>query len=215
MTEPNPSTREKRALITGVGGFLGSNLALHLLKHSWSVWGSWHAKDPALQGVQGQVLDVCLPDSVNALVEACRPQVIYHLAAIADPDACADDEPAARQINVQGAKLVAIAAKRAGARMVFISTDQVFDGTRSLWKESDLPMPLGAYGRSKRDAEKAVFEVGGDDALIVRLALTYGWGRGGAKGRNFAEKWLRLLLTGGRMQAFTDQWRTPIYGEDA
>jgi dTDP-4-dehydrorhamnose reductase len=49
----------------------------------------------------------------------------------------------------------------------------------------------------------------------VRLPLMYGWGRGPAKGRNFAEKWLRALLTGGKVQAFTDQWRTPLYVEDA
>jgi dTDP-4-dehydrorhamnose reductase len=51
--------------------------------------------------------------------------------------------------------------------------------------------------------------------LAVRLALTYGWGRGAARGRNFAEKWLRSLLTGNRLAAFTDQYRTPVYGGDA
>jgi dTDP-4-dehydrorhamnose reductase len=213
MAEAQPSGR--RALITGLGGFLGSNLAVHLARRAWTVWGSWHANDPGLAGVEARRLDVCIPAEVGRLVEESKPDVVFHLAAVANPDACADDEPAARQINVQGAKIVALAARKAGARMVFTSTDQVFDGTRGLWRETDGPGPLGAYGRSKRDAEKAVLEASDGEALVVRLALTYGWGRGGARGRNFAEQWLKTLLTGGSVRAFTDQWRTPIYGEDA
>ncbi|HTB21544.1 MAG TPA: NAD(P)-dependent oxidoreductase [bacterium] len=216
MAEPqSPAVPGRRALITGLGGFLGSNLALHLARHGWSVWGSWHGKDPGLAGVQARHLDVCVPAEVDALVAESAPEVVFHLAAIAQPDACADDEPAARHINVQGAKIVAKAARRAGAALVFTSTDQVFDGSRALWSESDVPEPLGAYGRSKRDAEKAVLEASDGEALVLRLALTYGWGRGGAHGRNFAEQWLKTLLTGGRVPAFTDQWRTPIYAEDA
>jgi dTDP-4-dehydrorhamnose reductase len=212
---PEARAAGRRALITGLGGFLGSNRAVHLSRLGWTVWGTWHAKDPGLAGVEARHLDVCIPAEVEKLVGEARPDVVFHLAAIANPDACADDEPAARQINVQGAKIVALAARRSGARMVFTSTDQVFDGTRGLWKEADAPGPPGAYGRSKRDAEKAVLEASENGALVVRLALTYGWGRGGARGRNFAEQWLKTLLTGGSVPAFTDQWRTPIYGEDA
>ena len=206
---------DKRALITGMGGFLGSNLAVHLQKQGWTVWGSYHAKAPGLKGVEERPLDVCLPYAVTALVDQAKPQVVFHLAALADPDACAADVPATRQINVQGAKLVAQAAAKAGARIVFASTDQVCDGSRALADEADPARPLGVYGASKRDAEALVLQAGGDRALVLRLALTYGWGRGGAKGRNFAEKWLRALLTSGRQVAFTDQWRTPIYAEDA
>jgi dTDP-4-dehydrorhamnose reductase len=215
MAELEDALKGRRALITGMGGFLGSNLGLHLDRAGWEVWGSWHAQDPALPGVRARHLDVCLPGPVGELMEESKPDLVFHLAAIADPDACADDEAAARQINVQGTKIVATAARLAGARLVFLSTDQVFDGSRALWSESDAPSPLGAYGRSKRDAEAMAFEAGGDSTLVVRLALTYGWGRGAARGRNFAEKWLRTLLTGGRQRAFTDQWRTPIYGVDA
>jgi dTDP-4-dehydrorhamnose reductase len=148
-------------------------------------------------------------------VTEAAPDAVFHLAALADPDACAADVPATRQINVQGAKLVAAAAAQADARFIFPSTDQVCDGSRALSDELAPAKPLGVYGASKRDAEAAVFEAAGERALVVRLALTYGWGRGSAKGRNFAEKWLRTILTGGRQAAFTDQWRTPIYAEDA
>ena len=205
----------QRALITGVGGFLGSNLAVHLQRRGWTVWGSYHAKPSGLPGLQERRLDVCLPDAVAAVVAEAAPDVVFHLAALAEPDVCATDVPATRQINVQAAKLVAQAAATHGARFVFTSTDQVCDGSRALADEDAPARPLGVYGASKRDAEAAVLEATAGRALVLRLALTYGWGRGSAKGRNFAEKWLRTLLTSGRQVAFTDQWRSPLYAEDA
>jgi dTDP-4-dehydrorhamnose reductase len=205
----------RRALITGVGGFLGSALAAHLDRQGWTVWGSWRSKDPALKGVQARQLDICQADAFRALVAEAKPDVLYHLAAVADPDACAADPATARQINVQGARIAALAAAEAGARLVFVSTDQVVDGSHPLWREEEPMNPLGVYGRSKLDAENEILTAASGEALIFRLALTYGWSRGGARGRNFAEKWLRTLLTGGKILAFTDQWRTPIYGEDA
>lgn len=205
----------KRALITGAGGFLGSNLALHLKDAGWTVWGTWHAQAPGLKQLEPRRLDICVPGSIAEVMDAAKPDAVFHLAALAEPDACAADEPAARQINVQGAKLMAQAAVKAGAAFIFTSTDQVFDGSKAFFTEEDAPRPLGAYGRSKRDAETAVLEATQGKALVLRLALTYGWGRGGAKGRNFAEKWLKTMLMGGRLQVFTDQWRTPIYSDDA
>ncbi|MGH7441605.1 MAG: SDR family oxidoreductase [bacterium] len=212
-----PESVQRRALITGAGGFLGSNLSLHLVRAGWNVWGTWHTLDAGPKppaGVTLRHLDVCVPKAIQDLLDEAQPDTIFHLAALADPDTCAQDEPAARQINVQGTKTLALEARARGTRLVFLSTDQVFDGNRSMWSEADTPAPLGAYGRSKRDAEQAVREAGGPH-LILRLALTYGWGRGTAKGRNFAEQWIRSFLTGNRVRAFTDQWRTPIYGGDA
>lgn len=203
-----------KAFITGLGGFLGSNLAPELIARGWQVTGSWHKQDPGLKGVSGSGLDICLPGAVDAALQAAKPDWVFHLAAMADPDACASDIPATRQINVQGAKIVAQAAQRVGARIAFLSTDQVFDGGVSFASEETKPFPLGVYGQSKLDAEKAVAEAA-PQALIVRLALTYGWGRGKARGRNFGEKWIRAWLTGGRVPGFTDQFRTPIYAPDA
>lgn len=203
-----------KAFITGLGGFLGSNLAFHLRDAGWEVDGSWHSKDPGLKGIAGRSLDICVADAVGEALTQSKPDWVFHLAAMAEPDACAADIPATRQINVQGAKIVAQQARALDARVVFLSTDQVFDGSKSLFSEDDAPKPLGVYGKSKADAELAVAEAA-PEALVVRLALTYGWGRFGARGRNFAEKWIRSWLTGGRVSGFTDQFRTPIYAPDA
>lgn len=205
----------KKAFITGLSGFLGSSLAAHLLRHGWEVSGSYKEREPKLKDVPARHLDICLPQAWAQALDQARPDVVFHLAACADPDTCAADVAATRQINVQGARFAAQAAAAVGAKIVFTSTDQVHNGSRSLASETDPADPPGVYGRSKFDAEGLVLAEAGASPLVLRLALTYGWGRGAAKGRNFAEKWLRSLLTSNRLAAFTDQYRTPIYGEDA
>jgi len=205
----------KRAFISGLSGFLGSSLSAHLMGQGWTVWGSYKEREPKLKGVEARHLDICLPDAWARAMDESKPDVVFHLAAQADPDTCAADVAATRQINVQGARLAAQAAAAAGAKIIFTSTDQVHDGSRALSSETDAANPLGVYGRSKLDAEGLVLAESEAKPLVIRLALTYGWGRGAARGRNFAEKWLRTLLTGNRLAAFTDQFRTPIYGGDA
>lgn len=205
----------ERAFITGLSGFLGSSLAAHLGRHGWEVWGSYKEREPKLKGVEARHLDICLPEAWSTVLAEAKPKVVFHLAAQADPDTCAADVAATRQINVQGARFAAQAAAAVGAKLIFTSTDQVHDGSRALSSETDPANPLGVYGRSKFDAEGLVLAEAGAKPLVVRLALTYGWGRGAARGRNFAEKWIRTLLTGNRLAAFTDQFRTPVYGEDA
>jgi dTDP-4-dehydrorhamnose reductase len=146
----------KKAFITGLSGFLGSSLAAHLAKHGWAVTGSYKEREPKLKGVDAVHLDICLPEAWARALEAAKPDVVYHLAAQADPDTCAADVAATRQINVQGARFAAQAAAAAGAKIIFTSTDQVHDGSRALSSETDPANPLGVYGRSKFDAEGLV-----------------------------------------------------------
>ena len=205
----------KRILITGASGFLGGNLALHFQREGWITWGAHHAHAAAFKDIQARVLDICLPDAIARILDEAKPDAVIHAAAMAAPDDCAADIPATRQINVQGPKLLATACAQRGIKLVFISTDLVFSGDKAFQIENDQPRPLGVYGKSKVDAEKEVLAATASKPLVARLPLLYGWGRGPAKGRNFAEQWLRLLLTGGRVQAFNDQFRTPLYVEDA
>jgi dTDP-4-dehydrorhamnose reductase len=204
-----------RVLITGVSGFLGSNLALHFQREGWLVWGTHHAHAAAFKDIQERVLDICVPDEIARVLDEAKPDAVIHAAAMAAPDDCAADLPATRQINVQGPRLMAEACAARGIKLVFTSSDLVFAGDKPFQVETDAPSPLGVYGKSKADAEIEVLGASGCRPLAARMALMYGWGRGVAKGRNLAEKWLRTLLTGGRAQSFTDQFRTALYVEDA
>jgi dTDP-4-dehydrorhamnose reductase len=204
-----------RILITGVSGFLGSNLALHFQKQGWSVWGTHRSRPAAFTDVTERVLDICRPDEIARVLDEAKPDAVIHSAAMAAPDDCAADVPATRQINVQGPRLMAEACATRGIKLVFTSTDLVFAGDKPYQLETDPPKPLGVYGKSKVDAEVEVLGAGGARPVAARLALLYGWGRGAARGRNLAEQWLRQLLTSAKVQSFSDQFRTALYVEDA
>jgi dTDP-4-dehydrorhamnose reductase len=202
----------RNVLVTGASGFLGGNLALHCAAQNYQVFGTYNSEPFTLKGIEARKLNICVPDAIESLMAEIKPVYVFHAAAIAQPDACAQDVPAARQINVQGTKLVAEACARHGSKIIFTSSDLVFDGSVKFATEKDSPHPLGAYGKSKLDAETASLAISGARTAVVRTVLMYGWGK--TKGRSFAENWMRAFLTNQPLKTFTDQYRCPIWVED-
>jgi dTDP-4-dehydrorhamnose reductase len=132
-------------------------------------------------------LDITDGAFVDEIVARSRPDAIVNCAAWTDVDGAEDHEPAATLLNSQAAGVVAVAAAGVGAKIVYPSTDYVFDGAkRSPYVESDLTSPLSAYGRSKLAGETSV-EVANRKHFVVRSSWLYGVG-----GRNFVETMLHL-----------------------
>src|SRR5262245_10838115 len=101
-------------------------------------------------------VDVTDPAAVAACVRDCRPEAVFHCAAWTDVDGAEDHEARAAAVNADGARIVGEAAARAGAALVLLSTDYVFDGSKgAAYTEDDPPSPLGAYGRTKLAGERA------------------------------------------------------------
>ena len=147
------------------------------------------------------VLDA--PAVAEAMAEA---DAVVHCAAWTDVDGAEADEAAARRVNADGAGIVARAARHAGARLVHVSTDYVFDGLAVRpYLESDPVAPIGAYGRTKLAGEQAVREAGGDHA-IARTAWLYGVG-----GRNFADTMLRFAEGRDEVAVVHDQIGCPTW----
>lgn len=132
-------------------------------------------------------LDITDPAAIDDVVGATAPHAIVNCAAWSDVDGAEDDERGAMAVNDQGAALLAAAAERVGAKVVYPSSDYVFDGTkREPYVESDLPAPLGAYGRSKLGGETSV-AIANERHFIVRSSWLYGHG-----GKNFVETMLQI-----------------------
>jgi dTDP-4-dehydrorhamnose reductase len=120
----------------------------------------------------------------------------------------AEDEPEmARRVNVDGARNVAEAACNAGARVIYISTDFVFDGSKSMpYEPDDSPAPLSVYGATKLDGEVAVREASDGDAIVIRTAWLYS-----RFGHNFVKTMLRLMEERDELSVVADQHGTPTW----
>ena len=151
-------------------------------------------------------LDVTDPGAVDAALADYRPHAVINCAGWTDVDGAEDNEPEARRVNNEGAALVAAAAASVGAKVLYPSTDYVFDGSRGRpYLESNMPAPISAYGRSKQAGETAV-EVANPRHFIVRTSWLFGLG-----GQNFVETMLRLGGEQPEVLVVSDQVGCPTY----
>jgi len=137
---------------------------------------------------------------------------VIHCAAMTDVDGCEADPVQAWTVNVGGTEAAAIGCRAAGARLVALSTDYVFDGERGPYSEEDPPNPRSVYARSKRAGEEAALLLA-PDCAVARVAVVYS-GRRGAK-RTFAATASEQLLAGKEVRAFQDQVISPTLADNA
>jgi dTDP-4-dehydrorhamnose reductase len=184
-----------KLLVTGAAGMLGREVvaAAERLGHEVAAWD----------------LPECDLTDAGATLAAIRrlePRAVVNCAAYTNVDAAEADEATATLVNGDAAGNVARACAAAGARLVHVSTDYVFDGSkREPWIESDATSPLGAYGRSKLHGEDLVRAELPDHA-IVRTAWLFG-----PHGPNFVSTMLRLATERDEVQVVTDQVGSPTF----
>ncbi|MBA3880449.1 MAG: dTDP-4-dehydrorhamnose reductase [Sphingobium sp.] len=153
--------------------------------------------------------DLAAPDSIERVVAEVAPDVVLSVAAYTAVDRAEDEPDAAMAINGTAPGVLARAAKRAGAAMVHLSTDYVFDGALDRpYVETDAVGPTGAYGRSKLAGEQAIAESGADCA-IVRTAWVYS-----PFGQNFVKTMLRLGADRDELRVVADQIGCPTSALD-
>lgn len=202
-------------LVTGASGLLGQALARELARRGRTGVGTSRdgARLPA--GLEPRALT--LDDggaAAAALVRALRPAAVLHVAAMADADACARDPAAAARVNRDATGALARAAVEVGARVVYTSSDLVFDGTRAPYGEDDPVAPLGPYMATKAEGE-ALARAAGPGVLVARVALLYGRATGERQRPTFADTLAARLARGEQVPCFADQWRTPVQVDDA
>jgi dTDP-4-dehydrorhamnose reductase len=194
-----------RILVTGASGQLGSYL-LRRLRGTADVAG-WSGTRPGeLFGVPLRPVDLADAGAVAEAFRQDRPDVVVHAAALARVADCHRDPDRATRVNTAGTALLADLAAAAGARLVYVSTDLVFDGERGWYREDDPPAPLSVYGRSKADAEAAVLAV--LRGVVVRVSLLFGPSLSGRP--TFFDEQVAALRAGRPVTLFADEWRTPL-----
>jgi dTDP-4-dehydrorhamnose reductase len=150
-------------------------------------------------------LDVTDPARVERLITGERPGAVINCAAWTNVDGAEESEQEASLVNAQGAGFVADAASKVHAKVIYPSTDYVFNGESGPYGESDDPDPINAYGRTKLAGERATALVNGQ-SFIVRTSWLFG-----PHGGNFVETMLRLGQGGGPVVVVHDQVSSPTY----
>ncbi len=198
-------------LITGAGGQLGSVLFRELLHRGEAVIGTLSTRGP--QPPFGQTVRIDITDlrALGDVVRTVKPRFIIHTAAITSIDAAWRDPDKAGRTNVSATVELARLSGELNTRLVFLSTDLVFNGTAAPYQESDPTTPLSVYGRTKAEAEQAVLTVG--NGLVIRPALMYGL-PAVDRPTTFRGQ-LEALRTGQPLKLFEDEYRTPLWLEDA
>ncbi|MFO7638968.1 MAG: sugar nucleotide-binding protein, partial [bacterium] len=160
-----------RCLVTGARGMLGREFVSYLRGQNEEVI-QWDLPDHDVSDIER---------TING-IHGVGPDVVFHLAAWTDVDGCESDPARATKVNFQGTWAVALAAAETECRLVYVSTDYVFDGQEGKpYLERDEPNPLSIYGRSKLMGEKAVRRTARRSS-IVRTSWLYG-----RHGRNFVD----------------------------
>jgi dTDP-4-dehydrorhamnose reductase len=190
-------------LIIGGSGFVGGELM--------KVFGSDAVGTFCHTPTEGLIpLDITDEQQVGDVIERLRPRLIIHPAAQPNVDRCESEIDESYRVNVVGTRNVAGAARRVGARLVYFSTDYLFDGTAGPYPPDAKPAPLNVYGRHKLEAEEAVRELVADH-LIARLCGVYGYH---PDGKNFVMGLIAKGRRGERMLVPADQWGTPTFVEN-
>lgn len=200
------SSAEDSHLILGASGQVGGHLYDALAQHHLRVQGTYRTF--ALENLHQ--LDVRDAERVQNLLSEIRPTVVYVPAALGNADWCETHPQESYAINVTGLANVARAAQQIDAKLVYFSSDYVFDGTAGPYRENDLACPICEYGRQKVLAEHYL-ALQHPNSLIIRTTVVYGWER---QDKNFVQRLREVLGRGEHLRVPHDQIGSPTYAPD-
>ncbi|MBN9415178.1 MAG: SDR family oxidoreductase [Candidatus Eremiobacteraeota bacterium] len=186
-----------KVLVTGASGKLGS----YLMRHDGLLGGGRSGPD--------HQFDLCDSELERRLGEI-GPEVVIHTAALSAVADCLHEPEKADLVNHQASARLGRWCADKGVRLVYVSTDMVFDGETAPYDEEAVPAPVSEYGRSKLRGERAVLEQG---HLVARVALMVGPALG--VGQSYYDQLVANLRAGRPASLFQDEWRGMISYEDA
>jgi dTDP-4-dehydrorhamnose reductase len=200
-----------RVVLTGASGQLGSNIVARLVEDGHEVW-AWSGTEMGRRsGVELRPVELTDAEAVGKELATADPEVIIHTAALSAAETVRRDPALGRAVNVEATARLAEWAAAHGRRLVYTSTDLVFDGARSWYREEDQAAPILAYGRTKLEGETPVLAA--PRGLVARMSLMYGPSLSGRE--SYYDRTLAGLRQGTPQTFFEDEYRTPLDLETA
>lgn len=191
--------------ITGGSGLLGQRLATVADNDDEIVLS--HNANPTKNTVKCDITDL---EEVKQVINREKPDVIIHCAAMTNVDLCEDEIEKAYLINGDGTGNMAQAAEEINAKIIYVSTDFVFDGETGFYKEDDAVNPLGIYAKSKYEGEVQIQKYSTNWA-IARVSVLYGW----HERQNFTTWVINQLRQNNQINIVTDQINSPTLADNA
>jgi len=207
-----------RVLVIGGGGQLGTKI-IEQAKDSFEMYATYLTRKPFLNDSKIFNIDKTNREGIMALFRKVSPKVAIDTAALHNVDYCETHRDEAWNVNVEGTRNVAEACKNHDARMMFVSTDYVFDGAKGSYAEDDDANPVNYYGLTKLEAEKAVAETCGN-YVIARPSVIYSYvpsirqESSSGKPLNFAMWLAQKLKNREPVKIVTDQYSSPTLADD-
>jgi len=193
------------AMVTGVSGLLGANFAMDMSSR-YRLTGIYHDHPVTVPGVTTVRVDLSSAADCRSLLDRVRPERIFHFAAATNVDWCEEHRADAWRINVEGTRTLAEWTAARGGRLIYMSTDAVFDGVRGGYLEDDPVAPANYYAVTKLAAEQVVQELVADH-LVVRGSI-YGWN---AQSKTSLAEWIvDRFQAGAAFPGFTDIVFSPL-----
>jgi dTDP-4-dehydrorhamnose reductase len=200
----------KKIFITGGSGILGSNLA-RLASQKHQVIIQYNSNIVKIKNTDCVRLNLLEKEEFRKFILNEKPQVVIHTAALTNPDYCQGHREEAHKVNLEATKTIALATQEIASKLIFISTDLVFDGEKGYYKEEDKCFPLSFYAQTKYWAEE--FIKGLDlNYTIIRPSIIYGFGN--YPHLSFSDWLLQGFINKEERKLFTDQYRSPILVEN-
>ena len=194
-----------KLLITGASGFLGWNLCQQA-QLNWQVYGTYYSHPVTMPGVSLAKIDLTDYSSLQALFAQIKPSAVIHTAAASKPNFCQTHPDESYKINVTAAENIARLCAECNSPCAFTSTDLVFDGQNSPYKETDPVSPITYYGEQKVVAEQKMLAI--HPAIAVcRMPLMFGLPSPVAN--SFLQSFVSNLKAGKELNLFVDEFRTP------
>ncbi len=198
-----------RLLITGVSGFLGSHLAVALSKRYELFGASGKCASSPLSNTSR--LNLANPEEVREFVDSVSPQIVLHCAAMSRVLACEASPGLAHAVNARSTGVIAEWCDSHHARLIYLSSDQVFSGTRGYYEELDTPGPINIYGRTKLDAERLALSLCRRSVIVRSNSIV---GRSLGWGESFTD-WVRNCSESQTPKdLYGDQFRSPVHVRD-
>lgn len=196
----------KKIFIVGASGFIGNYLFKSFAHRGWIVKGSYY-QNPEDEFSR---IDITNKKEIASVVVKELPEVVCLTAANPNVEYCQEYPEETQKINVEGTRNVALICKEIEAKLVYFSSDYIFDGINGPYAEDDIPNPVCIYGKQKLLSENIIRDIL-DNYLIARTTVVYGWEK---RGKNFIERLLQSLKNRVELRVPVDQVGSPTYVEN-